>query len=389
MKIAILGFGLEGESASEFLKIKYPKAQIEIRDKKFGENYLQGLDKFNLIVRSPGIKYLTPEIQKAKKRGVEISSPTKLFFKFKKGTIIGVTGTKGKGTTSTFIYSILKKSGKDVYLAGNIGYPALDILPKLNKDSVAVLELSSFQLQDLVYSPEVAVVLGIAPDHLDSHKNMREYVAAKSNIALHQKKNNAVFFIKNDKYSKWISQKSCGQKFAIDTSENSEIASCVARFLGCKEKHIKSAIKNFPGLRQHQEFIKEISGVRFYNDSASTNPVSTAYAIDILTPEILIAGGKTKGFSYSWLRKTITQKSPKKIILFGENKYEIKKALGEKVSVKIVDNLSEAVRFSYEFAERGDVILFSPGSASFDQFKNSKERGEEFNKLVRELKKML
>jgi len=385
MKIAILGFSLEGKSAFKFLKIKYPKAQIEIRDKKFGENYLQGLDRFDLVVRSPGIKYLTPEIQKAKKRGVEISSLTKLFFKFKKGTVIGVTGTKGKGTTSTLIYNIFKKSGKDVYLAGNIGYPALDILPKLNKDSIAVLELSSFQLQDLNYSPEVAVVLGIAPDHLDSHKSMREYVTAKSNIALHQKKNNAVFFIKSDKYSKWIAQKSCGEKLAINTSQNREIASEIARFFGCEEKHIKSTIKNFAGLPQHQEFIKEISGIRFYNDSASTNPVSTAYAIDILAPEILIVGGKTKGFSYFSLRKTVTQKPPKKIVLFGENKYEIKKALGKKISVKIVDNLFEAVRFAYEFAETGDVVLFSPGSASFDQFKDSKERGEEFNKFVNNL----
>lgn len=381
MQIAILGYGVEGRSAFRFLRKKYPKAKIETRDQKYRKSYLSGLEKFDLLVRSPGIKYLTPEIQKAKKEGVEVSSLTKLFFRFKKGKIVGVTGTKGKGTTSTLIYNILKKSGKDVYLAGNIGYPALDILPKLNRNSVVVLELSSFQLQDLDCSPEVAIVLDIAPDHLDSHKTMREYVSAKSNIAIHQKKNNTIFFQKNNKYSKWIAEKSDGKRFAINTPQNSGVAYAVARFFGCSERNIKTAIKNFRGLPQHQEFIRKIDDVKFYNDSASTNPVSTKYALKTLNgPFILIAGGHDKGFDYSILKSALL--NTRYVVLFGENKKIIARAIKGSAPVVFKKDITGAVSASYNLARPGDIVLFFPASASFDQFQNSKERGREFNQLV-------
>ncbi|MBI2252111.1 MAG: hypothetical protein HYU63_05140, partial [Armatimonadetes bacterium] len=195
---------LKKEEELNILKAKkenFPKkSEVEIRDQKFDENYLKGLNQFDVIFRSPGIPYTCPEIQLAKKSGAKISSATELFFELNSPTpgvaatpgvssplIIGITGTKGKSTTSTLIYEILKKSGKDVYLAGNIGKPALDLIPRLSAlsqrnsaSTFIVLELSSFQLQALKHSPNVAVVLGLFPDHMDAHKSFKEYVEAKS-----------------------------------------------------------------------------------------------------------------------------------------------------------------------------------------------------------------
>ena len=177
MKIAILGYGVEGKSAEKFLNsslgCRTTKCRIEIRDvKKQGKDYLKNLEKFDMVVRSPGIPYLLPEIQRAKKKGVKITSTTKLFFENAKGILVGITGTKGKGTTATLLYKILKAShlgaghpSGSIHLVGNMGIPMLDELPKLKENSISILELSSFQLQDMDVSPHIAVVLDVSPDH--------------------------------------------------------------------------------------------------------------------------------------------------------------------------------------------------------------------------------
>src|SRR3989344_3124156 len=222
MKLAILGFGREGKSTLKFLK-KSPQfrgAKIEILDKKFDRNYLKNLRRFELIFRSPGIPYNLPELVKARRAGVKFSSATKLFFGRLRGItlrqaqgnyrqkggpiIVGVTGTKGKGTTSTLLYKILKNAGFDVRLAGNIGKPALDLLPKISgnlrsrrrksSSTFVILELSSFQLQDLEKSPPIAVILDVFPDHQDAHRNLREYYEVKTNIARYQKKGDKIFY---------------------------------------------------------------------------------------------------------------------------------------------------------------------------------------------------
>src|SRR3990167_189057 len=183
-KIAILGYGIEGRDAKRFLEKQ--RADVEILDVKFDKNYLRDLGRFNIVIRSPGVYRYLPELLEAEKNGVEISSAIKLFFDLCPAKIVGVTGTKGKGTTSTLIYKILKESKKDVYLAGNIGKPYLELLPKLTSKSLVVMELSSFQLIDLDRSPHIAVVLNITSDHMDWHKNQKEYVEAKKNIVKFQ-----------------------------------------------------------------------------------------------------------------------------------------------------------------------------------------------------------
>src|SRR3990167_7814929 len=176
MKVAILGLGQEGKAVLKFLKKTQPGTKPVILDKKRDSNYLKNLRQFDIIYRSPGIPYNLPQIQSAVKKGVKFSSATDLFFTQAKGTIIGVTGTKGKSTTTTLIYKVLKNAGRDACLGGNIGKPAIELLPKLKKNSITVLELSSFQLQDLKHSPHIAVILDVFPDHLDAHQDLKARV---------------------------------------------------------------------------------------------------------------------------------------------------------------------------------------------------------------------
>ena len=185
-KIAILGFGLEGKSVMKYLKSnsEYQNCEIMALDKKFSPDYLKNLKQFNIIFRSPGLPYLTKEIQSAKNAGVKITSATKLFFDKCPCPIIGITGSKGKGTTATLLSKMLKtRWGDNIFLIGNIGLPALKILPKLKKNSLVIFELSSFQLQDLRKSPNLSIVLDITPEHQDHHQTFKEYADAKSSIS--------------------------------------------------------------------------------------------------------------------------------------------------------------------------------------------------------------
>lgn len=409
-KIAILGFGREGQALFKFLKKEEgTKAEISVLDKKFSKNYLANLDHFDIIYRSPGVPFNLPQIQKALKKDIAFSSATEIFFQKSRGLIIGVTGTKGKGTVSTLLYKILKSCGKNVYLAGNIGSPAINLLPKLKKKSITVLELSSFQLQNLKYSPHIAVVLGIFPEHLDIHKNFKEYVEAKSNICRYQKEKDVVFFSNDNKWSRWIAKKSRGRKIPVSLSNSSKLslkipgehniknavmAIKVAEYLKCPKRKILKIVKSFRGLEHRLEFVREIKGIRFYNDSASTNPQTAAAAIKALAgPKILIAGGKDKGLNYIPLAKALKNSNTKLVILFGENKNKIKKELlrikNNELRIMETDNLKKAVKTAYQFAKSLVHnskfiihILFSPASASFDQFRDYKDRGEKFKKLV-------
>ncbi len=431
MKIAILGFGREGKSLLQFFKKspRYRGAEIKILDQKLDKNYLRKLGEFDLIFRSPGVPYNLPEIRRAIKKGVKFSSATKLFFDLcpakilrrGSGQVIGITGTKGKGTTSTILYQILKKSGRDVYLAGNIGKPAIDILPKLKKKSLVILELSSFQLQDLKKSPEIAVVVDTFPDHLDAHKSIKEYLDAKSNIVKHQKKSDVVFYFADNAWSKKIALQSPGRKIAVHGApfglrKNKTMAAAVAAYLGCPPEKIAAVIKGFKGMEHRMELVHSITlkshshvlkNVRmtFINDSASTNPETAAAAIRHFNSQlinssthqlILIAGGKDKNLDYSPLAQAIRESgNVAAVVLFGENKNKIyKKIKNQKLEMRTVTNLKTAVNDAYNIAKKLInssthqliTILFSPGSASFDMFKDYADRGRQFKKIVKSLK---
>ncbi len=432
MKIAILGFGREGQSVYRFLKKepklrgleiwildRNPKTEVPTQCKKrLGKQHLQHLERFDLVIRSPGVPWNLPELKKARRAGVLFSSLTKIFFRTCPGKIIGVTGTKGKGTTSTLLYEILKAAHKDVYLVGNIGKPALDILPRLTKKSLIVCELSSFQLQDLDQSPPVAVVLETFPDHQDAHPSLAEYYGAKANIARYQKKRDLIYFFKHSAKSAWIAGKSRGKKIPIlpekftlfkpkdllvkgeHNFKNATMVSTVATHLGIPKSTILRAVRRFKGLEHRLELVRKLKyrrkRIEFYNDSASTNPHTTAAALRAFQdiPHVLIAGGQDKNLDYKPLRNALHGSvSTGAIILIGENKKKIHKALKNiKTPILYAKTLNEALANAYKEAKKilnqhdRAVVLFSPGATSFDMFQDYRDRGAQFKKIVSTLR---
>lgn len=443
-KIAVLGLGVEGEDIVKFL-IKHETEDITVFDQKsakelgaihqrlkclisnfkLGPDYLKdGLAGFDVIFRSPAFRRFLPEIIKAEKRGAIISSTTKLFFDLCPGKIIGVTGTKGKGTTATLIYQILKEAKKKVFLAGNIGQPMLTLLPKLTKESWVVLELSSFQLIDMIKSPHLAIVLFISSEHLDYHKDTNEYIQAKANIVRYQNKNDLAVlnadnqisssfasltpgriycfsrvrkvnggYIRNKKiflFDKLIGSVKKLQLRGVHNWDNVCAAITGASLTGASLKSIKNTIFSFRGLEHRLEFVRKVNDISFYNDSFSTTPETAIAAIRSFDqPIILIAGGSEKGSDYTQLGKEITQSSVKSLILIGEMAKKIKKVVQEAgFQGKIIykpGRIREIVAQAFTEAEKGDIVLLSPGCASFDMFKNYKDRGVQFKKYVKAL----
>lgn len=398
----------------EFIKKspKYDFAEVWILDddsktkipprcrRALGRNYLKKLGQFDLVFRSPGVPFNLPEIQSAIKQGVIFSSATKLFFEHCSSRIIGVTGTKGKGTTSTLIYRLLKRGDFDAHLAGNMGVPMLDILPQLKQHSIAVLELSSFQLQDLAVSPQIAVVLSVFPDHLDAHATLKEYLDAKGNIARYQTSGNDVFFFKDGGYAARIGRLGSGKKHSVVTSgfdlfapdglkipgahnyKNAVMASRVAELLGCSREAIRETVLAYEGIEHRLESVREINGVRWYNDSASTNPQTMiAAAQSFAQPTIIIGGGSDKGLDYASVQFALKKSKTMLVILYGANRLKIKKALGRFPTV-LCGTLAEAVGIAAGRAVRGSVVVLSPGAASFDQFHNYADRGTKFKEMI-------
>jgi UDP-N-acetylmuramoylalanine--D-glutamate ligase len=409
-KIAILGLGVNNEKLVDFLiknnipiticdrdenkKIKLPHySSNKLVSWKLGEKYLDNLNNFNIVFRSPGIPYLDPKIQKLKKQGIEISSQTKLFFELCPAMIIGVTGTKGKGTTSTLIYEMLQKSNKQVFLAGNIGEDPFNYLEKLKKTDIIVLELSSFQLQDLNKSPHIAVVLNITVDHLDYHRDRNEYIEAKKTITKFQNKNdyivtnadyqdskdfskiskskNLYFSVKKKVRSGcyykngwlWLAGvkapltrvrqladgglKICSRKdiklLGTHNLENVSAAVSAAAIAGASIKGMRKAIKTFSGLEHRLEYAGKIKSVKYYNDSFSTTPQTVIAAINSFDqPIILIAGGSDKGADFTLLAREIIERKVKAVILIGDMAQNILNALlkfqNEKIKINIIQN---------------------------------------------------
>jgi len=450
-KIGILGLGLEGISSAEFLFKE--EAKITILDQKeknqieseylnraekikadfiLGANYLDSLDQFDLLVRSPGIK---KDQDIFINTNVPITSQTKIFFDLCPCQIIGVTGTKGKGTTSALIYEMLEKEGRDVYLVGNIGNPPLNILNKLDTQSIVVFELSSFQLHDMEKSPHVAVMLMVTSEHLDYHKDTASYIDAKRNILKFQ--NDTDFAIINRDYpasnesdvhtlgkiynvsrEQEILGPGCfiknGAVWFRDAGEEEEVIECseinipgkhnwenvcasvvVARIEGVKYKNIIEVLKSFEGLEHRLELVDTIRGVRFYDDSFSTIPETAIAAIEAFSdPEILILGGSSKNSNFEELGRVISEaENIKAIIGIGKEWERLKsQILNPKYKILFIEgakDMETVVKAASKIAETGDVVILSPACASFDMFKNYKDRGEQFKKEVKKLRENL
>lgn len=442
-KIAIFGLGQEGISALNYLSSKNEVAIIDEKKEKdldpkniqIAKNYNSkiydstdaNLPTFDLVVRSPGVRPDHTTIKKLKNAGAILTSPTNIFFEECKGQIIGITGTKGKGTTSTLVYELLKIKDQNVFLAGNIGTPMLDVLKKINSKSKVVLELSSFQLMDLAKSPHVAVVLMVTSEHMDWHKNQDEYTSAKTNIAAHQGPKD--YCVVNQDYpnSTKIAELSQAKKYFLSTTnrvngvyldkskivsqinkteivaetsdiklpgphnlENVVAAIAVAKIYGISNINIQMVLKNFKGLPHRLEYVGTINSAKYYNDSFSTTPETTIAAIcSFKNPKIVILGGSSKNSDFSPLIKKIeNDKTIKSLILVGPEGEKIKGLIkSESTKNKIIygqKTMKQIVEQSVQLAEKSDVVLLSPACASFDMFKNYKDRGEQF---AREVKK--
>lgn len=426
-KIAVIGEGIEGKSSAKFLSKL--GAIVTILDQKKGEDYLDGLNKYDLVVRSPGVKIetLTSHISQDK-----ITSQIKLFFDLCPCPIVGITGTKGKGTTSSLIYEMLKKDGKDAYLGGNIGQPPLDFLDKLNTQSIVVLELSSFQLLDLHKSPHIAVLLMITSEHLDYHKDVLEYVSAKRNIIKFQ--NSSDFAIINRDYpaSNESDDHALGKVYLISRErevaegcfardgkivirakgkeipvfetedlllrgehnyENVCAAVMVAYLSGVSIKNIQEILASFSGLPHRLELIGVVNGAEYFNDSFSTTPETAIAAIESFSePEILILGGSSKNSNFEELGHLISEKGNiKAIIGIGVEWARIKPFIKSKniIMIEGAKDMRTIVAAASKIALPGDVVLLSPACASFDMFKNYKDRGEQFKEEVAKLREGL
>lgn len=440
MKIAILGFGSEGRSNYQYwrdgneITICDADSSLKLPDDvntQLGKDYLRDLDQYDLLIRSPGIHPRNIVAANSPDILDKVWSNTNEFFKVcPSKNIIGVTGTKGKGTTSTLIAKMLEASGKKVHLGGNIGIAPLDLLKDgIKPDDWVVLELASFQLIDLKASPHIAVCLMVVAEHMDWHEDMEEYIAAKQQLFMHQSSDAiAIYYAKNDN-SLSVADASEGKLipyFAAPGAliENDDVvidgqSICKTSELKLLGQHnwqnvcaaltavwqvsqdtaaFREVLTSFSGLEHRLELVRELDGVRYYDDSFGTTPATAQVAVEAFDePKLLILGGSDKGADFDELAETISKSQVRKIILIGNTSnpdYEcatpkIETAL-KKYGVNDIDStvkpggitMEELIRRVQGTAQSGDVVLLSTGCASFDMFKNYKDRGEQFSRAV-------
>ena len=470
-RILILGFGREGVDSFKFLRKLFPKKILGVADRNkkiknpykaepsgfrqkskiknlirndkkikwhLGENYLQAIKNYDMVIKSPGIPIYFPEIKKAYQKG-KITSQTEIFFDNCPGKIVGVTGTKGKSTTASLIYQILKTAGLKAHLVGNIGKPVLNLLFSATPNDIYVYELSSHQLFNLKPAcpayrtgrrqagnrPHIAVLLNIYPEHLDYYKNLKEYANAKVNVTLHQKKDDYLIYNSQNKIVRQIVKKSKAKKIPISKKpylQNIEAAKAIAKIFKISEKVVERAIKKFKPLPHRLELVGTFKGITFYNDALATIPEATIAALDTLGDgvETIFLGGFDRGISFRNLAKRILKSKIKNLILFPTT--------GEKIWREIISlkrlqpthhppafggplnpfkaflvqrakrtsfssstspccsgaqYMKDAVKLTYQYTKKGKICLLSCASPSFSIFKDYKEKGNLFKRYVK------
>lgn len=449
MKIGIVGWGVEGQSAYRYFgpEHDYLIVNEEPRDDfppgsdrvnvRFIDvarqpgtsgnvadlSYLDGIDRCDKIIYSvPSVKNLEKRFGRDKAFWAKTTTAIQLFFEnVKTKNIIGVTGTKGKGTTATLIYELLKAGGKPVLLGGNIGKSPLDFINDVGADSWVVLELSSFQLYSLTYSPHISVCLMVAPEHMDWHGDLDEYIDSKSNLFRHQKPDDIAIYNPANSYSQRVASVSPGRKIPYtkppgayvredgqiviknnDVIHTSEIkllgrhnlenicAACTAVFeaVGGLD-NAKTVLSSFSGLEHRLEHVREFEGVNYYDDSFGTTPETAIVAIKAFeAPKVVILGGSDKGAEFDELAEAVSQTNVKHAIVIGQITGKIvdslKKANFNEITTGL-DNMPAIVGKARGLAAPGDVVLLSTGAASFDMFKNYKDRGNQFKQAVQAL----
>ena len=371
--ILILGFGREGKDALQFFKKYLPNTSISIADQKFGKDYLKNLNAYDTIVKSPGIPTRLV-------KHPSITSPTQVFFENCPALVIGITGTKGKSTTASLLYEVLKQK-YNVHLLGNIEKPALGVLSKIKKDDLVVYELSSFQLEHVTQSPHVAVFLNLYPEHLDHHGSFEAYRSAKEHITRFQEKDDILVYNADDAEVGKIARKSKARKIAFHTDKK-RVAAIVGKYFHVPNTQIAKAIKNFKPLPHRLERIGEYRGITFYNDSLATIPEAAILAMDTLGKNVhtMILGGYDRGLKFEKLIQRLDKSKVEHLILFPTTGKKIAKS---KKKHTFVDTMADAVKLSYKLTPEGKICLLSPASSSFNLFRDYKDRGEQFKKFVK------
>ena len=440
-KIAVIGMGKTGIATARFLGSQgalvvaadeKPRHQWDVQYEQIAhEKWLETgvynasiLNGINMVVPSPGVPPDNEILSSAVQGKIPVISEIELAYRFLKAPIIAVTGTNGKTTTTSLLGNILTRAGKKVSVGGNIGNPLIEYAGVSDKVDFIVAEISSFQLQWIEqFRPFVAVLLNVTCDHINYHGSFGEYRRIKARIFANQSgadfavlnaedaeqksmvqsiRAQVAFFSSANEVPQGIYLKghtlifnACGRKEeyplgmikipGLHNAENVMAAVMAARFCGCDRESIIAAVNDFRGLPHRIEFAAEKKGVRFYDDSKGTNVGSVVRALDTFSePVVLLLGGRDKDGDFDNL-KPILKKKVKKVILFGEARDRIELLLGDDVPSVKKTTLREAVESAYNNATAGDVVLLSPGCASFDEFKNYQERGNFFKDVVRNL----
>ena len=448
-KVAIIGLGISNIPLIDYMYDKKAKVTVfddreendiskEIMDKikeyefdySFGQNNLDKLKNFDIIFRSPSCLPTKKELQEEEKRGAIVTTEIEMLMKMCPCKIIGVTGSDGKTTTTSLINCILKKAGYSTYLGGNIGTPLFTELSKITPEDIVVLELSSFQLMGMKISPHISVITNITPNHLNIHKDYKEYIDAKKNIFKYQNENDIVILNYDNEITRNCAKEANSQIVFFSGKEKLEdgfvvdgkiIKECndsirehildtqdiilrghhnyenVATALAATKNLVDSdiavgAIKEFRPVEHRLELIREIDNVKWYNDSVSSSPTRTIAGLKAFDEEIvLIAGGYDKNLDYTPIAKPIVD-NVKTLILIGQTSGKIFEAVKEELekqnkslNIYMCKTLEETVNLAKKHAKPSQIVLFSPASASFDMFKNFADRGLKFKNLVNKL----
>lgn len=445
-RLAVLGAAREGASTARWLLAQGFKVTVCDRNAALaseplyaeltgssarwvlGDGYLAGLEDYDVLFRSPGLPYVSPEIQAAKAAGVAVSSQTKLFFELCPAPIIGISGTKGKSTVASLLYAMLQQAGRRAYLGGNIGSPPLAFLDDLSAGDVVVLELSSFQLQDLACSPPLAALINLAADHLDHHQDLQEYHEAKTNLIRFQSAGDVAVLNYDDPLVAKLESAGKGKKSWFSRTKkgtdafwegetlvlrgvavpierprlpgghnlsNIAAAALLASELKLDAASIALAVKGFRGLPLHLEEVAQVGGVTYVNDSYASNPTATIAALEAVTaPLVLVCGGQDRGLDLTVLATAILNSSATGVVLLGAAGKRLGTLLSEQsvspaggvLPSTIVVSKDDIVPAARALAQPGDTVLFSPAAPSFDWFSDFEDRGAFFSAEVRKLR---
>lgn len=445
--IAVLGLGISNLPLIDFLsqinanitacdykakdnldKDIYNKLMDKNVEFSLGDSYLEILTSksFDYVFRTPGIRPDKKEILVAKEKGAIISSEIELVFNLAKCPIVGITGSDGKTTTTTLISEVLKRDGFNVHLGGNIGKPLVNEVLSYKQNDIIVLELSSFQLMGMEVSPKYSLITNLSPNHLDYHESYEEYCRAKYNIFIHQDSGGVLVLNEDNNDSRNIKELAEGSLFMFSMKEpvngaflkedklvlvvnnNHEIicdkkeikllgdhnienvlaAATISFQVGASLESIRKVATTFTGVKHRLEFVKEVNGVKYYNDSIASSPTRAIAGLNSFDKKvILIAGGSDKYISFDEFGKEVV-KNVKHLVLLGQTSDKIQKSVEKNMkkdstlSVQRVENLTQAIYNAREVAHKGDVVLLSPACASFDMFKNFEQRGDMFKEIV-------